>query len=55
MQAFGEEHDYPVDTVQKTVGKTPHLVIENFRGDAKIAGADGTELTITGHKTDSGL
>ncbi|MFL6350398.1 MAG: DUF4097 family beta strand repeat-containing protein [Bryobacteraceae bacterium] len=50
VQVFGEEHDYPVDSVRKTVGKTPHLVIETFRGDAKIEGNDGTELTVNGRK-----
>lgn len=51
VEAFGDEHDYSVTTVQRPVGKTPHLVIENFRGDAKIVGNDGTELTVNGHKT----
>ncbi|MGI8960291.1 MAG: DUF4097 family beta strand repeat-containing protein [Bryobacteraceae bacterium] len=50
VQIFGNEHDYPVDSVRKTVGKTPHIVIETFRGDAKIAGNDGTELTVNGRK-----
>lgn len=51
VQAFGDEHDYSVDTVQKTVGKSPHIVIETFRGDAKITASDSTDLTVTGHKT----
>jgi len=50
VEVFGEEHDYPIDSVQKTVGKAPHLVIETFRGDAKIAGNDGTDITVNGHK-----
>ncbi len=51
IQAFGEEHDYSITPTQRTVGKTPHIVIESFRGDAKIAGNDGSDLTVTGHKT----
>ncbi len=51
VQAFGEEHDYSVNPIQKSVGKTPHIVIENFRGDAKIAGTDTTDLVVSGHKT----
>jgi DUF4097 and DUF4098 domain-containing protein YvlB len=51
VQAFGEEHDYAVDSVQKTVGKSPRIVIERFRGDAKITAADTTDLTLSGHKT----
>jgi DUF4097 and DUF4098 domain-containing protein YvlB len=50
VQVFGDEHDYSVDSVQKTVGKTPHIVIETFRGDAKITGNDETELTVNGRK-----
>lgn len=50
MQAFGEEHDYSVSALQRAVGTTPHIVIENFRGDAKITGGDGQEMTLTGHK-----
>ncbi len=49
--AFGEEHEYSVNVTQKAVGTAPHIVIENFRGEAKIAGADGTNLTVGGHKT----
>ncbi|MDQ2713109.1 MAG: DUF4097 family beta strand repeat-containing protein [Acidobacteriota bacterium] len=49
--AFGEQHEFSVRTVQKSVGTAPHIVIESFRGDAKITGTDGTELTLGGHKT----
>lgn len=51
MSAFGEEHEYSVDPMQKDVGAKPHIVIESFRGDAKITGVDGTALSLTGHKT----
>jgi DUF4097 and DUF4098 domain-containing protein YvlB len=51
VEAFGDEHDYGVDSIQKPVGKAPQIVIETFRGDAKITAADGTEFTLTGHKT----
>jgi DUF4097 and DUF4098 domain-containing protein YvlB len=51
VQTFGEEHDYSVDAIQKTVGKSPHIVIETFRGDAKITTGDAGELTVSGHKT----
>jgi DUF4097 and DUF4098 domain-containing protein YvlB len=51
VEAFGEEHNYSIDTIQRSVGRAPHIVIETFRGDAKISVADGTELTLNGHKT----
>ncbi len=51
IEAFGEERDFSLTTTQRTVGKTPHIVIESFRGDAKIVGNDGTEVTVSGHKS----
>ena len=50
VQAFGEEHDYSVGPIQKSVPANPRLVIESFRGDAKIVGTDGTDITVAGHK-----
>lgn len=51
VEAFGEEHEYSVTAIEKPVGDAPHIVIENFRGDAKIVGSDSTDVTVTGHKT----
>ncbi|MBV9294107.1 MAG: hypothetical protein JO145_00940, partial [Acidobacteriaceae bacterium] len=51
VQAFGEEHQYSVNTIEKSAGKTPRIVIENFRGDAKIVGTETTDLVVNGHKT----
>ncbi len=50
IRAFGEEHEFSVNPIQQTVGRNPRLIIENFRGDAKISGTDGGELTVGGHK-----
>jgi DUF4097 and DUF4098 domain-containing protein YvlB len=51
IEAFGEEHQYPVNAINRNVGATPHIIIEDFRGDAKISGTDGTGLSLTGQKT----
>jgi DUF4097 and DUF4098 domain-containing protein YvlB len=51
IEAFGEEHEYSIDPQRKNVGARPHIVLESFRGDAKITGAEGTELSLSGHKT----
>jgi DUF4097 and DUF4098 domain-containing protein YvlB len=51
VEMFGDAHDYEVATLTKAAGKTPKIIIENFRGDAKITGADVTEVSVTGHKT----
>ncbi len=51
IQAFGEEHEYSLDPLQKPAGKSPHVVIESFRGDAKIVGTDDEQqVTVSGHK-----
>jgi DUF4097 and DUF4098 domain-containing protein YvlB len=47
---LGEVHDFSIVPQQKTVPATPHVVIERFRGDAKIVGSDGDELIVSGHK-----
>ena len=51
VEAFGDGHDYAFNTVQKTAGKAPHIVLESFRGDAKIVGVDGSDVVVNGHKT----
>ncbi|MBV8550803.1 MAG: DUF4097 family beta strand repeat protein [Acidobacteriaceae bacterium] len=51
-EAFlGEDHAYTVETVQKTTGAAPHIVIESFRGDAKISGGDAKEVSVSGQKS----
>lgn len=49
--ALGEDHEFSVAPQQIAVGATPHVVIERFRGDAKITAADGKELDLSGHKS----
>ncbi len=52
MMDFGEPFDYPLQPVEKTCGKTPKLVIENFHGNARITGADNIDrIQIAGRKT----
>lgn len=51
VEAFGQGHDYGFNTLQKAAGKTPRVVIDSFRGDAKIVGTEGTDVIVSGHKT----
>ena len=51
MDWFGEPHEFAVATQTRTVGTQPHIIIENLRGNAKVAGTDTTQLTLAGHKT----
>jgi DUF4097 and DUF4098 domain-containing protein YvlB len=47
---FGETFDYPVSGDHGT-GKTPHVIVENWRGNARIVGADDAAVKVTGRKT----
>jgi DUF4097 and DUF4098 domain-containing protein YvlB len=53
LDVFGESYDYPVSG-ERTSTKTPRVVIESFRGNARIIGVDqaggSTEVKVTGHK-----
>jgi hypothetical protein len=51
MEAFGQEHEYPLEPTSRTVGAAPRIVIEDFRGDAKVSGVDGTTISVGGQKT----
>jgi DUF4097 and DUF4098 domain-containing protein YvlB len=48
--AFGEEHEFSIAPQVRPVAGAPHIVIERFRGDAKITGSDVNELSVSGHK-----
>lgn len=47
---LGEEHEFSVQPQQNSVPAAAHIVIERFRGDAKISGSEGTDLIVSGHK-----
>lgn len=50
LEAFGESYEYPLNANVKS-GKAPKLVIESFRGNARITGGDGEEVRVTGRKS----
>ena len=50
MDLFSDAFEYPVNARLATP-KTGKLVIESFRGDAQITGADVMEVTVTGKKS----
>ena len=50
-EVFGERFDFSHTRVQNGVGKTPRIVIENARGDARILGVDSEEVRVTGTKS----
>ena len=49
--ALGEEHNYSIENIERNTGTAPHIVIEELRGDIKIAGGDGSTVTVGGHKS----
>lgn len=50
LDVFGESYEYPVSG-EKPSSPNPHVVIESFRGNAKITGADSNVVKVTGHRT----
>jgi DUF4097 and DUF4098 domain-containing protein YvlB len=50
LDMFGESFEYPIEG-QKQASKNPRVVIESFRGNAKITGADTDTVKVTGHRT----
>jgi DUF4097 and DUF4098 domain-containing protein YvlB len=50
LDVFGESFEYPVNA-QKPASRAPQIVIESFRGNARIVGGDTSEVRVTGRKT----
>ncbi len=50
LDMFGESYDYPIGG-EKQTSKTPHIVIESFRGNAKITGIDGDTVKVSGTRS----
>lgn len=50
LDMFGESFEYPISG-EKASSKTPHVVIESFRGNVRIQGGDADQVKVTGHKT----
>ncbi len=50
IDMFGESFDYPI-TGEKQAGKTPRVILESFRGNARITGVDSDAVKVTGRKT----
>ena len=51
MDWFGEAHDYSIASQTQAAGNSPHLVLQDFRGNAKIVGGDVSQIELSGHKT----
>ncbi|HEY7334940.1 MAG TPA: DUF4097 family beta strand repeat-containing protein [Bryobacteraceae bacterium] len=50
LEMFGESYDYPISG-ERPSGKSPLVVIESFRGNARITGTDEASVKVTGRKT----
>jgi DUF4097 and DUF4098 domain-containing protein YvlB len=50
IEMFGETYDYPVGAEQSVV-KTPQILIENLRGNARIVGTAEDKVKVTGRKS----
>jgi DUF4097 and DUF4098 domain-containing protein YvlB len=50
IDMFGESFDFPI-AGEKQTSKAPRVIIESFRGNARITGVEGTSVKVTGRKT----
>jgi DUF4097 and DUF4098 domain-containing protein YvlB len=50
IDMFGESFEYPIAS-EKASSKTPRVIIENFRGNARITGVDASTVKVSGRKT----
>jgi DUF4097 and DUF4098 domain-containing protein YvlB len=50
LDMFGENYEFPISG-EKPASKTARVVIENFRGSARVTGADTDSVKVTGHRT----
>ncbi len=48
---FGASYEYPLQSVEKPCAKNCRVVIENFRGNARISGSDETVVRAAGRET----
>ena len=51
IEVFGEPFDYPISEQRVPANKAKRLLVENFRGNARIVGGDADEVKVTGRKT----
>jgi len=50
VELLGQNYDYPV-TIEKPIGKSTRLVIENLRGKMRVVGRDTAVIHVEGRKT----
>ena len=50
LEVFGDAFDYPI-SAERQSSKTPRLLIESFRGNARITGGDVSSVKVIGRKT----
>jgi hypothetical protein len=50
IDMFGESFEYPM-AAEKPATKSPRVIIESFRGNARITGSDSDTVKVTGHKS----
>ena len=51
MELFGEPFDYAIEEKKAPAGKSVRVIVENFRGNARITGGNVSEVTVSGRKT----
>jgi hypothetical protein len=49
-EIWGESYDYP-ESAEAETSAAPRIVLEQFRGTARIVGVEGTAVKVNGHRT----
>lgn len=51
LAALGDDHQYSLPELKSAAAPHPKILIESFRGDAKVTGADVSDVTLSGQKS----
>src|SRR5258708_39291106 len=51
VEMFGEAFDYNLEEKRVACSRPPRILVENFRGNARVVGSDVSEVKVTGRKT----
>jgi len=51
VEVFGRVYDFPIPEQRAPAPKAPRILLENLRGNARITGAEASEIRVSGRKT----
>ncbi len=51
LEMLGDSYDYPLAPKSVDAGASPRIIIDNARGNARVTGVAGTQVSAKGHTT----